>query len=111
MKEYEYYMYSPGGNDTALVLENVESTKIKKVISDMVMEQNSKIEQVGFIDKNQKKLVMAGNEFCANAARCAIYEYLNGRKGEMDIKVSGCKSILHGGIRGENVYLEYPHCL
>ena len=110
MKEYEYYMYSPGGNDTALVLKGVKNSKTRKIISDKIMEENLNIEQVGFIDTDSNKLTMAGGEFCGNATRCAIYEFLKGREGKIDIEVSGCGSMLYGGIIEGNVYMEYPHC-
>jgi len=110
MKEYEYYIYSPSGNDTVLVLKEIRNNITRKEISEKVMRLNPDVEQVGFISTDKKKLTMAGQEFCGNGARCAIYEYLNGKEGEIDIEVSGCDSILHGGIVGKNVYLEYPHC-
>lgn len=107
MREYKYYTYCPSGNDTALVMEDVKKNTTKKIINDTIMQENPNIEQVGFLSKTEHKLNMASNEFCGNATRCAIYEYLDGMEGKIDIEVSGCGRALQGGIIGENVYLEY----
>ena len=50
MKEYKYYIYSPSGNDTALVQGIVESDAVKKKISDEILKRNPNIEQVGFLE-------------------------------------------------------------
>ena len=108
MREYEYCCYSPSGNDTALVKGIVESDKVKKKISDAILRQSTNIEQVGFLDNKNYRMIMAGNEFCGNASRCAIYEYLKGEDGEIFIEISGCKGMLHGGITKQKVYIELP---
>ncbi len=45
---------------------------------------------------------MAGGEFCVNATRCAIYELLEGKKGQTQISVSGCKDKITGRVLDNN---------
>lgn len=95
-----YKIYIPSGNPTALVDGIVNNQTIRTKINDEIMKENDIVEQVGFINKdiNNPKLIMAGGEFCGNATRSAIYSYLNGKSGNIEIKVSGVKDKLNGGI-------------
>lgn len=43
----------------------------------------------GFLSNKINRLEMAGGEFCINATRCAVYEYLGGKEGEIGLTVSG----------------------
>lgn len=102
----------PGGNDTAL-LEGIPPKNKRKVINDAVMKQYPNVEQVGFYtyDANKKlaRLEMAGGEFCGNATRSLAYLLLNGKIGELRIKVSGTKQILRAGSKMKNTaYAQMP---
>lgn len=106
MKRFK--IFNPGGNKTALVLENCTNEE-KKVINDTILKENLEVEQVGFLNKENRVLQMAGGEFCVNATRCAIWECLNGKEGNIEINVSGYKEKIIGGITKENkVYVKLP---
>ena len=101
-QEISYYIYSPCGNDTALVQGIHYSNEIKKTINDKIMELNSNVEQVGFVEKSQGcQLIMAGGEFCGNATRSAAYFFLEGDMGQLKIKVSGVDDFIDAGIDKE----------
>ncbi|QQS39510.1 hypothetical protein IPM62_02770 [Candidatus Woesebacteria bacterium] len=100
MKTYKYNIYRPGGNDTALVTAMVKNVVLKGQINKMIMKANPKVEQVGFVDKKNKVLEMAGGEFCGNATRAATYYFLGGKQGVLEIKTSGVKNRLLSGIKG-----------
>lgn len=100
-KSLNYKILNPGGNKTAIVIGNKYSNEDKKKINDKILKENPDVEQVGFISKKENKLEMAGGEFCMNATRCAIWEYLKGNLGEIELNVSGCKEKISGGITKE----------
>ena len=100
-KSLNYKILNPGGNKTAIVIGNEYSNEDKKKINDKILKENPDVEQVGFISKKENKLEMAGGEFCMNATRCAIWEYLKGDLGEIELNVSGCKEKITGGITKE----------
>lgn len=105
-KIIKYKVINPGGNITALIFGDEYTNEDKKIINDYILKENSNIEQVGFLNKKENKLDMAGGEFCVNATRCAIWEYLNENQGEIKLKVSGIKEKIIGGIDKEkNVYI------
>lgn len=107
--EIIYKILNPGGNKTAIVIGSEYSEEERKIINAKILRENKEVEQVGFISKKEKQLEMAGGEFCVNATRCAIWEYLNGDCGEIEIKVSGCKDYLIGGITEQKeVYVNMP---
>ena len=107
MKEYKYKILNPGGNKTALVLGNEYSVEEKKIINNEILKNNKDVEQVAFISLNENKLDMAGGEFCMNATRCAVYEYLKGKAGEIKIYSAGID--LEGGINNQKeVYVKIP---
>ena len=109
MDNLYYKVFNPGGNKTALVVGTDYSKKQIKLINDTILYENPEVEQVGFISKKENRLNMAGGEFCVNAARCAIWEYLKGEEGQIKLKVSGLKEELTGGITDEdNVYINIP---
>lgn len=95
-KEFTYYLYSPCGNDTALVEESNIDEQTKKILNDKIMKLHPNIEQVGFVNVDKFKLTMAGGEFCGNATRCAAYYYLKGDIGELEIDVSNNMRIKAG---------------
>lgn len=96
-KEFTYYLFSPCGNDTALVEGTDIDEYTKKILNDKIMNIHRNIEQVGFVSLKDFKLEMAGGEFCGNATRSAAYYYLKGKSGEIDIKVAN-DMIMKAGI-------------
>jgi diaminopimelate epimerase/ribosomal protein S18 acetylase RimI-like enzyme len=110
-KDYHYQIYSPGGNETALVFASFENEiYIRKFLNDKIMarfsEKNKEkhgfiVEQVGFIENNlaTPRLVMAGGEFCGNATRSAAWHYLKEAPGEINISVSGIIEPLKAGVK------------
>lgn len=107
-KEFTYYLFSPCGNDTALVEGINIDEQTKKILNDKIMKIHPNIEQVGFISKDNYKLIMAGGEFCGNATRCAAYHYLDGKNGEIEINVSN-GMIMRAGINKDGkVWSEIP---
>lgn len=99
--EINYKILNPGGNKTGIVIGNNYSMNERKLINDYILKKDKDVEQVGFISRKEKKLEMAGGEFCANATRCAIWEYLQGEESEINIEVSGCKEKVIGGINND----------
>ncbi|PSM51546.1 hypothetical protein CBLAS_1471 [Campylobacter blaseri] len=70
----KYHIFIPSGNPTALVVDGLYDNDERKKINDEIMLKHNFVEQVGFLDKNFH-LVMAGDEQCLNAIRCAGYYY------------------------------------
>lgn len=106
-QEVTYQILNPGGNKTALVFGNDYREEEKKQINDQILQENQEVEQVGFLEQKEKKLEMAGGEFCVNATRCAIWQYLGGNPGTIELQVSGFKGTIKGGITEEKeVYAE-----
>ena len=106
-----YSIYSPGGNDTALVHKLVSDGQLRKKINSKIMEKYKNVEQVGFVGLHNKtiELIMAGGEFCANATRCATFMCLQGKYGTKQIRVSGTSKLLNAGIdKNRNVWAEMP---
>ncbi len=99
-KEFTYYLFSPCGNDTALVEGTDIDEQTKKILNDRIMNIHPNIEQVGFIGLDKYKLKMAGGEFCGNATRCAAYYYLKGKSGEIKIDISN-NMIIKAGVNEE----------
>lgn len=97
-KDIDYKILNPGGNKTALVNGNEYTEDQKKLINDMIMNENPDVEQVGFLSKTENRLEMAGGEFCINATRCSVYEYLKGKVGEIELSVSGTDKVLRGRV-------------
>ena len=112
MKDYDYKIYIPSGNPTALVFRLEKNPERRKEINDEIMSlYGDFVEQVGFVntDINNPELLMAGGEFCGNATRSAVYYYLDGKKGNMDIKVSGVPNKLNAGIDDDgNAWVDMP---
>ena len=96
-----YKILNPGGNKTALVIGNEYSLEERRKINKNILDKNPDVEQVGFISTKDYKLEMAGGEFCVNATRCAIFEYLKGKPGTLDLYVSGAREKISGGITQE----------
>lgn len=109
-QEIIYRIYSPCGNDTALVQGVNFTRELKKIINNKIMKTDANVEQVGFVDNvGTPKLIMAGGEFCGNASRCAAYDYLKGQAGEIEIEVSGAEGVLKAGVDEEgNAWSQMP---
>lgn len=107
--QVEYRKFIPGGNNTALVLQNGYSAKEKKAINDVILKQDPSIEQVGFVNPEKlPELQMAGGEFCGNATRSAAFFYLTGKPGVTEIVVNG-KDHIHAGVyENGNAWCEIP---
>jgi len=110
MKKVEYCIFNPGGNVTALVFNKYYNTHKKKIINNIILSKHSEVEQVGFIDRDQFNLKMAGGEFCGNATRCAVKYYLKDNLGkEISIKVSGMGERLYSGMGSDNnIWVDIP---
>lgn len=107
-KEISYKIYIPGGNDTAFVFSTKYTLLERKIINDEIMKENSNVEQVGFLgSKEHPELVMAGGEFCGNATRSAVFYYLDGKDGDMLLKVNG-KDYIKAGVHNGLAWCEIP---
>lgn len=96
--EVKYKILNPGGNKTALVNGSEYTDNQKKLINKMIMDKNPQVEQLGFLSNKTNRLEMAGGEFCINATRCAVYEYLGGKEGEIELSVSGTNKRILGKV-------------
>lgn len=106
---YDYKIYIPSGNPTALVTKMIKDINIRKKINDEIMQKYDFVEQVGFISEKEPELLMAGGEFCGNATRSAINYYLKGKEGNIKIKVSGVRRQIIGGIDAlGNTWVDMP---
>lgn len=109
--KFNYSIYRPSGNDTALVYGLVKDNSLKKKINDAIQHKHSNVEQVGFVEKvdNEYYLEMAGGEFCGNATRSTIHYFLQGKSGNLAVNASGAKNKLNGGIMPDGkVWVEMP---
>ena len=116
MASYEYQIFDPGGNKTALVLglgDLATDAAQRKAIQDSIFARHKNdadggVEQVGFINTDKSmppQLIMTDGEFCANAIRCAAAYYhktlrRGGDSGEhyVEIKASGAERPIKAGI-------------
>ena len=74
--DIKYKIFNPSGNITALVIGDNFTTEQRRIINDEIMSKEKDVEQVGFVSEFEKKLTMAGGEFCGNATRCAAKFYM-----------------------------------
>ena len=100
----KYKVYNPAGNITALVIGDNYSLEERKIINNKIMKEDSRIEQVGFVSETEKRLTMAGGEFCGNATRCAILYYDIKEKDSIMIN----NQIIKGGKEEDNIWCEIP---
>lgn len=98
IKNIKYKILNPGGNKTALIKGTEYTINQKKLINKMIMDKYPQVEQVGFLSNNTNRLEMAGGEFCINGTRCAIFEYLKGKEGQIELSVSGTDKKIIGKI-------------
>jgi diaminopimelate epimerase len=108
MARYQYQIFIPGGNKTALVLgvdglgnDNILRKTIQdKILSRHENDADGEVEQVGFVSAggSEPALVMTGGEFCGNATRSAAAYFcreLNCE--ELAIQVSGTLNPVKAG--------------
>ncbi len=107
--QIEYSIYRPAGNDTAFVYGLSYTQEQRKLINDAIMAKHSNVEQVGFIDLNNKpELQMAGGEFCGNATRSAAFVYLKGKEGSLDMTVNSNDIVSCGVDAHGKAWCEIP---
>jgi len=101
MQEYQFQIFSPGGNDTALVFGLDYDKATRRKIDHDIRRNYEVVEQVGLVGKTDGShhLDMAGGEFCGNATRCAAWYFLNNTIGDLDINVSGVAEPLKAGVK------------
>ncbi len=99
-QSYSFAIMRPGGNDTALVMGVVRDEKLRKEVNDILLGLYRNVEQAGFVnlDPASPELVMSGGEFCGNATRCTASLALDGKPGEVRMKVSGVEGKLRAGV-------------
>ena len=109
---YDFTVFRPGGNDTCLVSTDVIPSAEERIrINNFMQQIYPNIEQVGFVkfDLLLPELMMAGGEFCGNATRSAAWQSLNGKQGDVQIKVSGVKQRLRAGVtEKQEAYAQMP---
>ena len=117
MAHYQYQIFIPGGNKTALVfgIDGLENDIVlRKTIQDKILAKHERdldgeVEQVGFvnINKSAPELIMTGGEFCGNATRsAAAYYFQESRHGDAGIKVSGTQKPVKAGLLTNGIQLE-----
>lgn len=98
-----FVILRPAGNDTALVLNPIEDEQLRQQINNRILSKYPSVEQVGFVNLSSKssKLIMAGGEFCGNAARCTAWIAQKGKPGEIALSVSGVDQVLRAGVTSD----------
>ena len=102
INDIKFKIFNPGGNITALVINNNYSDKDKKLINNYILDKYKYVEQVGFLKDNT--LEMAGGEFCINASRCAIY-YLSTINKKLELNILDKK--IKGTVKDNYVSINY----
>ena len=102
---------NPTGNITGLVVNDIQRNKYKE-ISNKVFEFDKKVEQVGFLKKenNIYRIEMAGLEFCGNASRafaCFLYHDQYVKTNNFKISVSGIEQLLDVVVERINKHKYY----
>lgn len=108
---YNYKIFSPSGNDTAIVMHNVSSKEDKLLINGAILNKHLNVEQVGFVhlENNIPVLNMAGGEFCGNATRCLVFNHLGSKTDNIQVKSSGYSGLLSAGVdEYKKVWCEIP---
>lgn len=109
---YKITILRPGGNDQ-LLIEGVIRKEKRRKINDAMIKKFPNVEQVSFYnydkENNTAVLELAGGEFCGNATRSLAYLLLQGKKGKLQIKVSGTTQSLDAGVRiPKTAYAQMP---
>ncbi len=104
--KYQFTILHPGGNDQMLIRGLVPKNK-KRLINDAAIKRFPNVEQVSFYKYDGKKktanLELAGGEFCGNALRSLAFLLLKGKRGEININVSGTTEKLKAGVKRKNI--------
>lgn len=110
VKQFDFVIIRPGGNDTCLVSGIVNDAIERKKINDEITRIYPNVEQVGFINANPQgpELQMAGGEFCGNATRSTAWLALEGKSGEVQVRVSGVANVLRAGITNNDAFAQMP---
>jgi len=105
----EYQYIDPNGNITALVESDVAISE-HTATADLIMREDKKVEQVGFIrdtDKADTGLRMAAGEFCGNATMSAAALFCDktglgiGSRRSLTVDSSGCPHPIEVNITRE----------
>lgn len=105
-----YHLFSPGGNNTALVTLCPHGKR--EYVTRFIMRKHPDVEQVGFIEfsKPGTLLTMSGNELCINAIRCAILlTAMRTGRPDVSVRISGVKKTIKGRIRSSRVIANLPY--
>ena len=101
----------PGGNDTAIVWDNIPRRQQADVASS-IQKTYPGVEQVMFMEKNpvtgRIRGQMAGGEFCGNATRSLGYLLQDGKDGIIDLEVSGTDKTMSVTVKGGQAMAEIP---
>lgn len=104
--DVSYMIFNPASNITALVIGDEYNLEQKRLINSRIMEKEIEVEQVGFLSKKNRKLTMAGGEFCGNATRCATLYYI-GEKQSIELEINNNK--IKSGINEKlEIWCEVP---
>jgi diaminopimelate epimerase len=117
MARYQYQIFIPGGNKTALVLsvDGLSNDKVlRKAIQDKILtrhesDADGEVEQVGFVSGggSAPALIMTGGEFCGNATRSAAAYFCREMNcEELTIQVSGTVNPIKAGCSSRGTQLE-----
>lgn len=98
--DYNYQIFVPSGNDTAIVFGMDYTDEEKKHINDTIMKTHRNVEQVGFVSASTNRPVffMAGGGFCGNGTRSAVYHLLQGKTGKISLTIPDVVDNLQAGI-------------
>ena len=109
MKLTRVVVARPGGNDTALVFDDVHADSYRD-INAYIQKKNPDIEQVMFVKNDQAMPmgIMAGGEFCGNATRSLGYYLLKGNDGAITLSISGAKTPLTVKVQDKNATTKMP---
>lgn len=104
--EVSYIIFNPAGNITALVIGDEYNLEQRRLINNRIMEKERTVEQIGFISQKNRRLTMAGGEFCGNATRCATLYYIGEQKSiELEINSNKIKAGINEKLE---VWCEVP---
>lgn len=96
--KFNYFLYNPSGNITALVSDAVAGS-LQYTVAAEIMKKEPTCEQVGFLassDDSDIMVAMAGGEFCGNATLCAAacfagtHGAVPGMSHPVRVRCSGC---------------------
>lgn len=112
MKNHQYTLFSPGGNDTALV-ENrdssIDRSDYPRIAQEIMTIMERSCEQVGFIEKatlqnSDGRLHMMGGEFCVNALRSLAMQLRSEtNRDSLRLESSGLTGTISLEIKGNGV--------